>query len=452
MNSENSKIPNFNDWLIEHTELVKYVSLNARPRKLNTQKKLINYYKEISQAIKEAIYKEPVQVLIRPQPKPLYLGGEAAMLYHKKIYIKDKLNKIALRNHNQLSAQLAYLLSLLNEGQITVSIPDNQYLEIDYDSLIKQYSNAADKKWNILKKKLDEYETKIDESNKFVETPADQKDFFCEKIRQSLKQFDANSSFLKRIETQDELEVLFEYTEFPLHNKFVSVVQSYSKNPKEFIPNLIQLVYVTLDHFDFHESNSENVLILFLFRYAFDKLYAFKSSPLNRDPFDLNKLNHIGPLTHYLSNCTFKELKPPDEYCPEHTPDMKVSEVFRNDPNFHPAVLALEEIIFHTNPIDALNAVHNCLHIIEIAVNKIHPTKEAMLPFEVTFGIFLCVASASHIPELQIISDFIDECVPKTGLSPVFDFAHTKLKAATYHLRHIVKMQQEQEQEQEQKQ
>ena len=421
---------NLDDWLIQHTELVQYVSLNARPKKLNTEKKLVSYYKGISQEIKDAIYKEPVQVLIRPQPKPLYLGGKAAMLYHKKIYIKDKLNKIALRNHNQLSAYLAGILSLLNEGKVAYSIPKDQFLEIDYNSLIKKYSNASDKKWNILKRKLDEYETKIDESNKFVETPSDQKKFFSEKIGQSLKQFDAASSFLKRIETQDELEVLFEYTEFPLHNKFVSVVQSYSKNPKDFIPNLISLVYITLDHFDYHESNVENVLILFLFRYAFDKLYAFQSSPLNRDAFDLNKLHQIDPLALYLSNCTFQQLK--------------VSEVFRNDPNFHPAVLALEEIVFHTNPIDALNAVHNCLHIVEIAVNKIHPTKEAMLPFEVTFGIFLCVASASHIPELQNISDFIDECVPKTGLSPVFDFAHTKLKAATYHLRQIVKMQQQQ--------
>ncbi|KAK8877964.1 hypothetical protein M9Y10_004727 [Tritrichomonas musculus] len=433
----------YNEWLVEHQELINYVSLNARPKNLNTKKKLNKYYNEIVQAIKDVILKDPIQVLVRPQPKPLYLGGEAAMMYHKKIFIKEKLNNIALNNHNQLSGYLADVLSLLSDGKITISIPDNLYLEVDYDSLIKKYSNAQDKHWNMLKAKLEEYEAKIDESNKFVETQSDQKQFFCARIEESLMEFDPNSSFLKRISTQDELEVLFEYPEFPLHNKFVSVVQGYSSAPKDFIPNLISLVYVTLNHFDFHETNSENVLILFLFRYAFDKLYAFQKSPLNRNPFDLNKLKTVDPLIHYLSNCTFQQLKPPDECCPKHTPDMKVSEVFRNDPDYYPAVLALEEIIFHTNPIDSLNAVHDCLHEIELAVNKIHPTKEAMLPFEVTFGVFLCVASASHIPELQNISDFIDECVPKTGLSPVFDFAHTKLKAATYHLRQIVKMQQQ---------
>lgn len=429
----------YNDWLISNTNLIPYISLTSVEKSSKSKKQVSIYYSQTIERLKNLVGLKPVQFQPSHQPKPLYLGGEAAMFYYKKMFLKDQIDAIILQNHNQLSASVAGIISLLAND--LVKTPDNMRFHIEVDNLEKDFSIDNDTKYLRFKTKFAYYEQKIDEVNEIVKDSQRQKLFFEKNMNINLQSFDPNSSFLKQVSTQDQLELLFEYTEFPLHGNFIEVVQKYDKDhPHQFIRDLIQLVYVTLDYFQYRAANGDNVLILVFFRYAFAKLYSFKMSPLNRDPFDVSRLKHIDPLSKYLSDCTFEQLKPPDECCPPHTAEMKVSEVFRNSADYEPAIYALEQLIFHTNPIDALNAVHDCLNSIEIAVNKIHPTEDAMLPFEVTFGIFLCVASASHIPELQNYSDFIDECAPESGLSAMFDFAHTKLKAATSHLRHIVKL------------
>ncbi|OHS93543.1 hypothetical protein TRFO_11761 [Tritrichomonas foetus] len=444
-----------NEWLVSHPDIIQFILMVPRTSDPTYQsdpniQKLMNahYIEELTKKMQDLSIRQ-LPVLMKEQPKPLYLGGRAALAYHQKLFIKNLLQKRNQAMFDKFTQHAADLITLLSGG---ASIPEHILLKVDVGKLEKE-DFKKDHTYKRLNAKFHDLENFIDLENAIVETIDAQKKLFDDNMKTATEQFDADSSFLKQVETQDNLELLFEYTQFALNQKFKNVVAGFGnysdienkhKNSQKFVRELIKLVYETLGYFNYDGENGDNALILVLFRYAFDKLYSFKLSPLNRCEFDQTRLTTVDPLSKYLSNCTFRQLSPIAEYCPPHTPDMKVSEVFRKDEDYFPAILALEGISFYTNPIDALKSVRDCLLCIEVAADRKHHSEDTLLPFEVTFGLFLCVAAASHIPEMQNFSDFIDECVPESGLNPVFDFAHTKLTAATSHLRKIVNMEQAQ--------
>ena len=435
----------YDEWLQAHSELEAYITFqNAKRWKKDKdaliQEKHTILKNKIIQALQDKT-KDQRPILMKEEAKPLFLGGKAAFAYHQQIYIKNKIHKMKKKQFDNFTQHVADLVLLLSG---TIELPEGKFAEINYQKL-EEDDFMPSLKLKMLKNKFIYYRWFIEKETGFIRSEKAQHTWFIEKMKGALMKFDSNDFFLEQIGIQDDLELLFEYEGFALSRPLKKLVMKYKKeNSQNFIRSLINLVYQALKKFNFQEKNADNVLILVLFRYAFDKLYAFKLSPLNRNGFETKTLSKINPLSSYLSKCTFDQLKPPNEFCPKHELNAKVSEAFRNDEDYTDAILSLESMIFYTNPIDALKSVRDTLKNIEKAANAKHPCKYSLLPFEVTFGLFLCVASAAHIPELQIYSDFVDECVPESGLSTVFDFAHTKLKAATSHLKKIISLEQTQ--------
>ena len=251
--------------------------------------------------------------------------------------------------------------------------------------------------------------------------------------------FDNDSAFLQLNPLQDQFDMLFDYDDFIISRGLKKITLEYSaRNSKRFIQQLILTVYQTLDHFHIPHKDNDNILMMLLFRYAFDRLYLYGKSPLNRDTFYKSDLTNINALSRYLMNCTFEDINPPDEYCPKHEQNSRISTVFRNDPSYFHSIQSLESMAFYTNPIDSLNEVCNAIKFIEIAANKYHRSKEVLMEFDTIFGLFICVTAGAHIPEFQKYSDFIDECLPSSGLTSEFDYAHTNLQAVTNHLKTLI--------------
>lgn len=430
------------DWFVQHVEIVPYISIESiDPKKrVKTWKKIQQKNKkELSTKLRSILYEQLDQLAPLPykhEKKPGHLGGKSALDYHRIRWVEKKIAKIRQKRFDVFSRNIADLLYLIESEH---GLPDEIIISVDEHKLMEDVADDSPKVKAFLTH-IENMKSNIRYDERQLSSVIEQKKLFHEILAVMTKEYDYSESFLQPNPLQDRFEMIFEYEEFPLSKKLQTACETYDKNnPQIFIKTLIRIVYSTLQYFGYDKNSDDgNVLLLLVFRYAFDKLYGMNKSPLNREKFDTSRLAYLDPISRYLYNCTFADIMPPNEYCPEHQNTDRVTDIFRNDPYYQTAISYLEELQFYTNPMDSLNCVRLSLMGIESAANHYFKSGEAMLPFEVTFGLFLCVASASQVPELQNFSDFIDECAPESGLAPYFDFSHTKLSAATSHLRKII--------------
>jgi hypothetical protein len=84
--------------------------------------------------------------------------------------------------------------------------------------------------------------------------------------------------------------------------------------------------------------------------------------------------------------------------------------------------------VMHTNPLDALYELSLVIRGIETRASQCGA--ESMIPFEVTFGLYLAVMTISDVPNFEELAAFVADFAPVEGLCSAFEFAAVTTEAA----------------------
>lgn len=241
---------------------------------------------------------------------------------------------------------------------------------------------------------------------------------------------DPETSFYGPHETQAEFERLIFLPKSGIEKKLCTLIDEFTvTKPQDFINGIFDLAEVFASTYAVRDNAEFSVVVTFLIRVVFSEVYP--------------KVDVFKPQMKYmdvlavLRELKAKDLAPPLNYCPPMDDDSDPGTVFRNEPNYRKAINHLEWTGFFTNPLDILNEIHLGFKEIEIAaaINKKDTCETyAMLPFDVTFGLFLCCLLGSDMSEYIRIAEFTKQYAPSYGLCPSFEFALTKIRAATSHI------------------
>ena len=282
--------------------------------------------------------------------------------------------------------------------------------------------------------------------------------------------YDESISYFPITQLDSEFEELFYSPFFPFKNeytcafnkiksnlRYIFLQSANVENPEDIkheannISVLLDLSYKIIRFYELEEIPTDSILFLLIFRCLFNDLYITSSIPFLNENFDpkinissKNQIEHVDEkrsntvLSDFVHSLTFQTLQPPETSClvNEFLDNMNVFDTISKDPRFEKAVHELFAIQFTNNPIDALNCVRLCINSLEISSSIFFNAKEieGMIPFEDIFGLFLLTIAGCEFQEIDQYSRFATYCVQKRLLSLPFQFALTKLSAASTHL------------------
>ena len=416
------------EWLTTHDDIVDFVRVGSEDLE---PEQCAESNAELVEKLNRALLSEierQAPVMAPPKRRPKHFSGKAALAFNQRYFISVEIQRIRKEQLDLLSQRVADIVNLLTSKYMS-----NVTLDIDDERLVKE--TVCDSREIVSLTSLSEsLSAVIEKYESELATEETQRCLIVEVLDVVSQIYEDDISFLLSSPMQDKFEKLFEYDGFPLSQQLNEVVMK--GYDSEFTRNIVRLVYRTLNYFSLPKQY-DTILCTMLFRYAYDKLYGCGLSPLT-----LTKVTReeIDTVSRYLKSVQFKTIEPPDKYCPPHSPDDAISEVFDKSGQYGNAVRSLDRMEFQTNPFDALYWVQDAIHGIEHTVADTGECDDVMLPFEDTFSLFLCITAAADVPDLLVYVDFVQQCIPGVGLNAYFDFARTKLVAAIAHLKKVTKV------------
>lgn len=185
----------------------------------------------------------------------------------------------------------------------------------------------------------------------------------------------------------------------------------------------------------------KSIGILFFFRVIFDRLYIKNHNLVYKQEMD-DRSQKVPE----ISRRPIKLFKVPNGMLLSNG-GASIREVFQNEYFFHSASLFLNEMIYVTNPIDALYFMYRSLLMIQKAalMKELSGKGEAciedlnkLLPFDHLFALLVGVLLASDIPDFFAVADFVKRFTPSRCLSDDFDYAYAAVNSLSVHLEEMM--------------
>jgi hypothetical protein len=207
-------------------------------------------------------------------------------------------------------------------------------------------------------------------------------------------------------------------------------------SPTDFVNWALSAAIELIDKHSHGSADDHSVGLLMVFRVIFDRAYEKRRRLWLPNPQDegriLERASGLPTRFHQfpMPKVTQEEL------------EMPIRSYFKRDRFFAGASEYLSEIVFATNPVDALYSVDRALHLLNKAalLNQLTPKGTAaetdlqkMLAFDDLFSLFVGVALGSDLPEFFEIAAFVSVLAPTKCLSNPFQFAHSALAALSVH-------------------
>jgi hypothetical protein len=114
-----------------------------------------------------------------------------------------------------------------------------------------------------------------------------------------------------------------------------------------------------------------------------------------------------------------------------------LSEELRGNPFFEECGAHFVNATFHTNPFDALHEIGQAITCIEQHGSRVGEFRGGILPYEVTFGLFLGAVLGCGPPNFEELAQFVVDFAPVGGMCPAFEFAVATTRAAMLHCRAV---------------
>jgi hypothetical protein len=211
-------------------------------------------------------------------------------------------------------------------------------------------------------------------------------------------------------------------------------------DPPRFLHWLIDFASRLIPNYLDRPAAEQSIGLMAIFRVVFDRLYEKMKRIGRPHPFDEQNL------LWRLAVVPARLYEFPLEKRSEEDLNVPVREYFARQHFFHSAALFLNEILYVTNPVDALYFVHRALRLIHKAalLKKLGPTGEAtthdikrLLGFDDLFAYLIGVVLATDLPDFFSAADFIEAYSPRNCLSNSFEFAHAAISALLMHFRSL---------------
>ena len=360
-------------------------------------------------------------------PRPLPRYHNISKLYHHLIFVEQTLLNYIYDQREQLLNNELTLISLYETPNL---IPSDIIVKTDIQRMISDFSEttfcvlALKNKYKVL------YHEFMRQYNSIA--TLDQRQARLNKILNSIEtKYDSRISFFAPTSLQNSFDhILFTPGSPWLESldKFIATFNNYT--PQSCTKEILKITKSICKTFYVTDNKKISIIIGFLFRTIFDEIYPIQKH------FHTKELQY--DVLKDLRDLTIADIDPPRNYLPPTFKDTdKASEVFRKDPVFKEAVEILEAISFFTNPLDILRGIHFAIIAIEKAagIYSVDKSSLSMLPFEVTFGLLLGCTLSSNLPELELLSSFVNDYTPKVGMASDTEFAFAKLTALSMHLK-----------------
>lgn len=384
--------------------------------------KLTDLYNELRTYLPQKI------AALKTPPNSHHLSSDVMIQYRRVKYLDDKIYRMRAKMQKNACEQLEHVMHLIEH-----LAPKQYILYVDMDAFRDAILTETPKLTAIktlVPVLYREYKQAIAPSP----SPDQQQRLLHGLIEQVIgtkdkTTIDQETQFFPPHPRQCDFEKLLFMPNFCCERKMAQLINSFSvTKPQDFLTQIIEFAELLASTFGVRDNTGFSVIVTMLIRAIFDEVYE------HVDVFDVG-VAYIDILAE-LRSLKAKDLAPPLEYCPPMTDESNPGDVFRNDPHFSKAIRQIENAAFFTNPLDILNCIHLAFKEIEkcAAFFKRDSEAHAMLPFDVTFGLFLCCILGSNMPEYIRIAEFTKLYAPPFGLCPAFEFALTKIKATTAHL------------------
>ncbi|OHT03958.1 hypothetical protein TRFO_28684 [Tritrichomonas foetus] len=364
---------------------------------------------------------EPPQIV-----KPIYMNSEQTFVFHQLNFLISKFHSQKQKINSDFVLYVKSLIYLFNSRDI---IGKNVVVNLDLDILTKTLQNGADRLKKIKAKFSFLHQHFLNSIN--AKSANELKIEFLNVLTKTKFSVDPALNFFCPSPLQDEFESIVFSQNFGISPRICEIIENFDNlTPTELVKSIVNINSTIIHLHKLRKDDNISLIITFLFRMIFDEVYPkvklFSVPELN---FDLIlKLNML----------KIGDIDPPIDYCPPGTQDeMYPWNVFKNDPNYSLATEQLEFIMFFTNPLDILHHINAALQEIEKAAAIYSMKSEMMLPFDVTFGLFICCLLSSNVPEFMRIAAFTDQYAPTFGLCADFEFALAKLKTASIHMQNL---------------
>ena len=194
-------------------------------------------------------------------------------------------------------------------------------------------------------------------------------------------------------------------------------------------------------------ANIQSTELLVLFRIIFDRIYEkYPNKLISNQLYDPDNDEQILDKISEISKMSISHFNLPEGSSPNyHESSITISQAFKEDDSYKPAIQFLEMLNFVCNPLDCLYFVHKFL----VSINKgalIHrmegkdPTlneHQYLLCFDDLFVLMFGVLMATDIPEFPGITNFIRKYSPTFCLTNAFDYAQAGIESLYVHLKSL---------------
>jgi hypothetical protein len=220
---------------------------------------------------------------------------------------------------------------------------------------------------------------------------------------------------------QEDFEALLFSAGCPFGNERDEIVSCFSEPPKARFTHRILEFYMHLNSvWGIHDGAQTSICIILLFRIFFERAYV--ANPWFFYPgktVGLQKLAHVVKLGDLDVEPKFLNGL-----------DMKVTvyTALHDNPLFVECGRFFEAAVFHTNPFDVLHEITQVISRIERHATELR--NGGLMPFEVTFGLYVGALLVSGVPNFEELAAFIGDYAPTDGMCPPFEFAAATTAAA----------------------
>jgi hypothetical protein len=432
-----NEIELFARWIQRHVALVNYIEIDPfqEPDALPKGVSFAAYRQRVHRQTLDGLYKfesahlkpfTPERVLVVSGRHPdRHCSPETISLFHKLCFLEDKL----FRYRSKVFQYSTLLVNSLIELLVTPALVPSTYLIcVDTTKLFTDILSEPSK-LAAIKSKYRFYYQQFRLQTGRSPSLSQQR----QRIRLILSEVETaflpDLGFFAPTPSQHLFERLIFLPSSCCYSKLNSLIQNFSiTKPQDFIPRVIEISEILADQYHLQDANDLAGIATLLLRVVFDEVY----DAVDNFRTDVSVIDILSTL-----RClTVAEIEPPLEYCPPMSPADLPGEILRSDFEFGKAIECLEMAAFFTNPLDVLHQFHQALKAIEQAADA-HLSSDVpravMLPFDVTFGLFLCCLLGAAMPDYVRIAEFAKAYAPRF-LNPSFEFALAKVKAATAHL------------------
>ena len=269
--------------------------------------------------------------------------------------------------------------------------------------------------------------------------------FFDGMVETALQRIHEDLNYTLPLKEETELSIkVFHGPDAKIARAIDRVVQmAVDGKDARFVDETMSLAFRAIPDHDQRSPIEQSVSLMFFYRIILDRLYERKPEVLISGKYKEEQDMMMELSREPLLRFNFPiQCQGPDDA------GLSVREFFQKEQFFRGSSLFLNELMFLTNPVDALYFVHKSLLSIQKAalLKELHLANEEATPdhlkkllsFDDLFAFLVGAVLGSDIPDFFVFAEFAEKYAPQDCMCNSFEYAQTALCALGLHFRQLM--------------